>query len=92
MQWITGKPRTQQETEKRLAAHLRQHEFSGFGLCLVLAKKDARLIGRCGLEPRQEPERIAGDIAWMFTRIVGGKGTGLSLQPLTTITLPQLQS
>jgi RimJ/RimL family protein N-acetyltransferase len=76
IQWITGKPRTQQETEKRLAAHLRQHEFCGFGLCLVLAKKDARLIGKCGLEPRQEPGGIAGDIAWMFTPDCWGQEYG----------------
>lgn len=76
MRWITGKPRTRTETEERLDAHLRQHESFGFGLCAALDQRDRQFVGRCGLEPREESNGMAGELAWMFSPVVWGQGYG----------------
>lgn len=76
MKFITGSPRTKEITAQRLAAHVHQHEQFGFGLCAAITKVDQLFVGRCGLEPRLEPEGMAGELAWMFTPQLWGQGLG----------------
>ncbi|MEM7283132.1 MAG: GNAT family N-acetyltransferase [Pseudomonadota bacterium] len=74
MKYVTGKPRTREKTQQRLAAHVKQHTQFGFGLCAAISKNENRFIGRCGLEPRLEPRGLSGELAWMFVPSYWGKG------------------
>jgi RimJ/RimL family protein N-acetyltransferase len=79
MAYVTGRPRSRAETAKRLETNVEQHRQYGFGLCATLWRETATFIGRCGLEPRIEPDGTAGELAWMFTREWWGKGLGLEV-------------
>ncbi len=76
MQFITGAPRTKERTRERLQVHLKQHEDYAFGLCAAISKCEKRVIGRCGLEPREEAKGVAGELAWMFEPQCWGRGLG----------------
>ncbi len=76
MEFVTGTPRTREESKQRLAAHLQQHEQFGFGLCAAITKSDNQMIGRCGLEPRTEAKGLVGELAWMFTPEMWAQGFG----------------
>lgn len=68
MRYITGHPRSFEETRERLICHLADHENYGFGLCAAILKADSRMIGRCGLEPVEGRDGVEGEIAWMFKK------------------------
>lgn len=77
MRYITGAPRSREETARRLEGYARQHLEHGFGLCAALSREDGAFIGRCGLEPRVTAAGVEGDLAWMFAPRWWGKGLGL---------------
>lgn len=74
MQYITGRPRTFQETQERLLHHMADHQRCGFGLCATLDKTTGKMIGRCGMEPVVGAAGMEGDIAWMFLQAFWGRG------------------
>lgn len=63
MQYITGRPRTFQETQERLLHHMVDHQQYGFGLCAAVDKVTGKTIGRRGMESVLGPDGMEGDIA-----------------------------
>jgi ribosomal-protein-alanine N-acetyltransferase len=74
MRYITGQPRSYEETKERLNAHIADHERHGFGLCAAILKATGQMIGRCGLEPVESKVGTVGTIAWMFKEEYWGQG------------------
>ena len=68
MRYITGRPRTLAMTKSRLVDHITDHMSYGFGLCAAIEKSSGRMIGRCGIEPVPQHERVDGNLAWLFLR------------------------
>lgn len=79
MRYISGQPRTRQQTLKRLKGNLLQHQRYGFGLCAVLWRRNGQFVGRGGIEPREEEEGLAGELAWMVAKKWWGSGLGLEM-------------
>jgi len=74
MRFITGKPRTREETRARLDKDLGHHREFGFGLCVTELKETGAVIGRCGFEPHQAATGLEGELAWMFAKPWWGRG------------------
>lgn len=74
MRYITGRPRTLDESRKRLEKDLGHHREFGFGLCLVELAATGEIIGRAGLEPRPTERGLQGELAWMITAPHQGRG------------------
>ena len=76
MRFVTGRPRTWAETERKLAETLANYNTYNTGLYAVEDRSTGHFIGRCGLEPHVEVEGLAGDLAWMFHPDRWGRGYG----------------
>ncbi|MEM7365905.1 MAG: GNAT family N-acetyltransferase [Pseudomonadota bacterium] len=76
MRYITGRPRTFDETSARLSRTLQHYEEYGIGLYAVEDLRTGHFIGRCGLEPLKEDKGLSGELAWMFHPDVWGRGYG----------------
>jgi len=74
MRFITGKPRTRDETRARLEKDLGHHRDFGFGLCVTELRDTGEIIGRCGFEPRPTEAGLEGELVWMFARPWWGQG------------------
>ena len=74
MKYITGQLRDYQTTDRRLKAHIADHQAYGFGLCAAILKSTGEMIGRCGLEPVERSNILQGDLAWMFKPDYWGQG------------------
>ncbi len=74
MRYITGRPRTLDESRQRLDKDLGHHRDFGFGLCLVELAATGEVIGRAGLEPRPTEMGLQGELAWMIAAPHQGRG------------------
>lgn len=79
MRYIIGRPRSREETEGRLDAHIAQYRQYGFGLCAAILLETGEMVGRCGYEPREEATGLAGEMAWMFGQPWWGLGLGIEV-------------
>ncbi len=74
MRYIIGRARTPWETRSRLMKDLRHHRDHGFGLCLGLHRDTGAVAGRFGIEPRETPHGLEGELAWMVAEEFRGSG------------------
>lgn len=74
MQYITGKPRSAEETRRRLRDHMSDFERYGFGLYATFDKETGIMIGRCGVEPIPTHQGMEGNIAWLLRADFWGRG------------------
>ena len=74
MRYITGYACTREETEARIAMQLDGWRKYGFGLYATLLKETNEWIGRCGVEPRETPSGLEGELAWLLRREYRGAG------------------
>jgi RimJ/RimL family protein N-acetyltransferase len=74
MRYITGRPRTREETRERLEAHAADYAAHGIGLYLTYLTATGELVGRCGLSNHQRPGGLEGGLAWMFREPWWGQG------------------
>lgn len=74
MQYITGQPRGQEETRRRLDDHVRDFEQYGFGLYATFDRAGGAMIGRCGVEPIPTHGGLEGNIAWLLRADYWGRG------------------
>ena len=81
MQYITGRPRSYDETRDRLAHHVADFERHGFGFYAAVLKSSGAMVGRCGLEPVPAPRGLQGELAWMFAPAVRGQRLASEFAP-----------
>lgn len=74
MRYVTGRPRTWEQSERRLRKHMADRERYGFGLCAAILKSSHAFIGRCGLDPTEQNRTLQGDVGWMFMPEFWGQG------------------
>ena len=76
MRFITGRPRSLEETRARLAEHIDDLSRFGFSLYATHLKTTGGMIGRCGLIPVETPAGLEAELAWMFKKSHWGRGLG----------------
>ncbi len=79
MRYITGKPRTLQETVDKLEVHLRDYERYGFGLYATILRESGKMVGRAGLVPTPGEEGLEAELAWLVRQDQQGKGLAFEM-------------
>jgi RimJ/RimL family protein N-acetyltransferase len=74
MQYITGQPRTYEQTQARLRQHIADHRLFGSGLYATILKSTGVMIGRCGMEILAGDNGLEGTLAWMLAQSCWGLG------------------
>lgn len=74
MRWITGRPRSRDETREKIGEHLDHLERHGFGLYGLWEVGGGPMIGRGGVMTLAAYGDRVGDLAWMFHRGAWGRG------------------
>ncbi len=74
MRYVTGEPRSRQESAAALDRHLEDYRKYGYGLCAAIHKGDGKMVGRCGLIPWRFEGPWPAEIAWLLAPTYWGKG------------------
>ena len=84
MKYISGRPRTFEESETALEKMIVNFGRDGYGMYAVIERREKRFIGRCGLQPLEDSGLI--ELGYTLLPSFWGKGfaTEASIQILRT--------